>query len=116
MFTLETFYGNVTGKLLYDVVREKLLSIVDINKFAGVCTDGANVMLGKYKGFIGQLKKHEFAVHNFHCIIHQTALASKFINDYPAMKTAEDIINKIRGGHQALTHQKFLTFLKTKML
>lgn len=114
MLTLETFYGNVSGKLLFDVIAEKVLSIVDINKFAGVCTDGANVMLGKYNGLIGQFKKHGFAVNNFHCIIHQTALASKFLNNDPAMKTAEEIINKIRGGHQALTHRKFVNFLKNK--
>lgn len=30
------------------------------------------------------------------------------------MKTAESIINKIRGGHHALTHRKFVNFLKSK--
>lgn len=114
MFSLETFYGNVTGKLLFDVVSEKLLSITDPNKFAGVCTDGANVMTGKNEGFIGHLKKNGIVVHTFHCIIHQAALASKFISDYPAMKTAERIINKIRGGHHSLTHRKFVSFLKLK--
>lgn len=114
MFSLETFHGNVTGKLLFDVVNEKLLTVIDRKKFAGVCTDGANVMKGKYEGFVGQLKKHDFGIYSFHCIIHQAALASKFISTHPAMKTAEQIINKIRGGHHSLTHRKFVNFLKIK--
>ena len=54
MFPLEIFHGNVTGKLLFDVLNEKLFSVVGINKLAGVCTDGANVIKGKHEGFIGQ--------------------------------------------------------------
>lgn len=114
MFTLETFYGSVTGKLLFDVVSDKLFSVADPRKFAGVCTDGANVMTGRHEGFVGQIKKHGFDVKNFHCIIHQTALASKFMSECPAMKTAEKVINKIRGGHHSLTHRKFVKYLKTK--
>lgn len=30
------------------------------------------------------------------------------------MKTAELIINKLRGGHHSLSHRKFVSFLKTK--
>lgn len=85
MYSLESFYESVTGKLLFDVVNEKLISVVDSKRFAGICTDGANAMMGKYEGFVGQLKKNGFAVENFHCIIHQAALASKFITDYPAI-------------------------------
>lgn len=107
MFSLETFYGNVTGKALFDVVCDKLLSIVDPKKLTGVCTDGANVMTGKNGGLVGQLKRHGFVIENFHCIIHQAALASKFLSDCSAMKTAEKIINNIRGGHHSVTHRKF---------
>lgn len=114
MFTLESFYANVTGKLLFDIVSDKLFSIVDTNKFAAVCTDGASVMTGRYEGFIGQLQKHGLSVQNFHCIIHQVALASKFLSEHSAMKSAERIINRIRGGHNSLTHRKFVTFLKTR--
>lgn len=114
MFSLETFYGNVTGKALFDVVCDKLLSIVDPKKLTGVCTDGANVMTGKNGGLVGQLKRHGFVIENFHCIIHQAALASKFLSDCSAMKTAEKIINNIRGGHHSVTHRKFKKFLKNK--
>lgn len=111
MLTLETFYGHVTGKLLMEVVSDKLFSIVDVNKIVGVCTDGANVMVGKNTGLIGNIKKSGMAMQNFHCIIHQAALASKFITQDSTMKAAEHIINKIRGGHNALTHRKFVKFL-----
>lgn len=99
---------------MFDVVCEKLLSIADPSKLTGVCTDGANVMIGKNSGLVGQLKRHGFAVKNFHCIIHQAALASKFIADCSAMKIAEQIINKIRGGHHSLTHRKLKQFLTKK--
>lgn len=112
IYSVETFYGNVTGKLLFDVVNEKLLSVVDSNKLAGVCTDGASTMTGKRKGFVGQMNKNEIEVYTFHCIIHQAALASKFISKHPVMKATERIINRIRGGHNSLTHRKFVTFLK----
>ncbi|XP_049316484.1 zinc finger MYM-type protein 6-like [Bactrocera dorsalis] len=114
LYSLESFDSNVTGKLLFEVVNEKLFSVVDMTKFAGVCTDGANVMIGNYDGFIGQLKKHGINVHNFHCIIHQVALCSKFISTNPVMKISEKIINRIRGGHNSLTHRKFVKFLKNK--
>ena len=78
-------------------MNEKLFSLVNtsIKKLAEVCTDGAN---GKYEGFIDQLtkKKHWISVHSFHCIIHQTSLASKFLTYHQSMKTLEKIINKIR--------------------
>lgn len=47
MFSLETFYGHFSGKLLWEVVRNKLFSIADVKKLAAFCTDGAKVMTGK---------------------------------------------------------------------
>ena len=73
MFCPETFHRNVTGKLLFDILNEKLFSLVNIKKLAGVCTYGANVMTGKNEHFIGQSKNHGMPVHtfhSFHCIIH----------------------------------------------
>lgn len=112
MISLETFCENVTGKILWEVIRDKLFSIVDIKKLSGVCTDGANVMMGKYEGFTGQMKKNGIHVENFHCMVHQAAMAAKFLSKSPTMKIAEKIINKIRGGHNSLTHRKFVSFLK----
>lgn len=109
---METFNSNVTGKYMFDVILEKLLK-ENSRKFAGVCTDGANVMTGRKKGFIGQLKENGFEVHSFHCIIHQVALASKFLSNHATMKIAEQIINKLRGGHHSLTHRKLVSFLKS---
>ena len=68
MFPHETFHGNATEKLLFDIMNEKLFSFVNIKILTGVCTDGANVATGKY--VIGQLKQRGISVHTFHCIIH----------------------------------------------
>lgn len=54
MFSLETFYGHVSCKLLWEVVREKLFFIADVNKLDGVCKDGAKVMTGKHEYFVVQ--------------------------------------------------------------
>lgn len=67
-------------------------------------------MTGKNEGFIGQLNKNGISGRHFHCIIHQVALASKFLSGHPVMKRAEQIINEIRGGHHSLTHRKFVNF------
>lgn len=112
MFSIETLQENVTGKILFDVVNESVFSKLDMRKLIGVCTDGASVMTGKTYGFIGQLKKHGIEISSLHCIIHQVALASKFLSNLPTMKTAEKIINLIRGGHHSLNHRKFVKFLK----
>lgn len=58
--------------------------------------------------------KYGIDVSNFHCIIHQTSLASKFLSECPSMKAADRIINKIRGGHHSLIHRKFVSYLKSK--
>lgn len=112
MFSMETLHANVTGKILFDIVNENVFSKLDMSKLIGVCTDGASVMVGKNDGFVGQLIKHGIEMSSLHCIIHQVALASKFLSTFPAMKTAEKIINTIRGGHHSLTHRKFVQFLK----
>ena len=49
IFSLEMFHGNVTGKLIFDIMNENLYSLVNIKKLAGVCTVGSNAMTGKYE-------------------------------------------------------------------
>ena len=48
----------------------------------------------------------------FHCIIHQQALFSKEIAMNSTMNIAVKIMNKVRGGHNALTHRKFKDFFE----
>lgn len=109
---LESFYGNVTGKTIFDSFQRNVLSLINTNKLSAICTDGAAVMVGRKNGFVGHLIKAGIEVPTFHCIIHQQALFSKTLGLMEAMKTAVKIINRLRGGHNALTHRKLVAFLK----
>lgn len=68
-------------------------------------------MVGRTKCFIGYLTQH-IDVPSFHCIIHQQALFAKNLCLNDVMKICVQIINKIRGGHNALNHRKFKAFLE----
>lgn len=105
-------HGNVKGSTIFNIVYEEVFSFADKAKFSSVCTDGANVMVGKKDGFVGFLLKNSFDVYTFHCIIHQQALFTKCLNITNTMDIVLKIINKIRGGHNALSHRKFKTFLE----
>ena len=48
----------------------------------------------------------------FHCATQQQALFSKEIGLNSTLDIAGKIINKITGGHNALTHRKFKDFLE----
>lgn len=109
---LVSLHGNVTGQVLYDTIESKVFSIVDKRKLSSICTDGAKVMRGIHKGLLGILKKNGINCPAFHCVIHQQALFSKELSMTNAMNIAVQIINKIRGGHNALTHRKFKDFLE----
>lgn len=108
---LVPMYGHVNGETLWKSVQEKVLKIAGKNKLSAVCTDGANVMVGKRNGLIGLLSQH-IDVPSFHCIIHQQALFAKHLCLNDVMKICVQIINKIRGGHHSLSHRKFKNFLK----
>lgn len=111
MLTMVALHGNVKGNTIFDVVNQELSSFADKNKFCSVCTDGAKVMVGKKEGFVGYLLKNGFNLYVFHCIIHQQALFTKNLNLLATMQVAIKVINKIRGGHNSLTHRKFKNFL-----
>lgn len=69
------------------------------------------IMIGKTEGLVGYLKKNNVSVPTCQCTIHQQALASKSINIKDTKATVTSIVNKIRGGHNSLTHRKFAGLL-----
>lgn len=111
IFKLESFYGHVTGQTIYNAFERNVLSVIGREKLSAICTDGAPAMIGRKIGFVGNLIKAGIQVPTFHCIIHQQALFSKTLGFKEAMKTAVKIINRLRGGHNALTHRKLVAFL-----
>lgn len=112
ILNVESFYGNVNGEAIYNAFIKNVLSLTQKEKLSAICTDGAAVMVGKKQGFVGQLLKAGIHVRTFHCIIHQQALFSKSIGLKETMAIAVRIINRLRGGHNALTHRKLIAFLK----
>lgn len=111
-FSCFAFHGHVNGETIFDCIKNNILLTENGDKLASICTDGAKVMLGKEKGLKGQLMKNNIHIPNFHCIIHQSALFAKKLNIVETMDTACRIINKIKGGHNALTHRKFKSLLE----
>lgn len=83
-----------------------------IDTLCSICTDGAPAMIGRLSGLIGCLKKAGFSIPNHHCAIHQEALCAKSLQMKGTMETVTSIVNKIKGGHNALTHRQFKSFLK----
>ena len=64
-------------------------------------------MKGRNNCLLGILNKNGVNCLAFHCVIHQQALFSKEIGMNRTMNIAVKIINKIRGGRNALTHREF---------
>lgn len=113
IFALIPLMENTRGVDIFNAVTDRLqLKDGEINKLSAVCTDGAPAMLGKNNGFIGQLIKNNIRVPSFHCAIHQEALCTKGTNNIHTMNVVVKIINKIRGGHNSLTHRKLKMFLE----
>jgi len=61
----------------------------------------------------GQLRARKFDVPMVHCITHQFALAAKVLNKFPILAISNKIVMALKGKNRALTHRKFLAFLKT---
>ena len=69
------------------------LHTVDINKFSGLSTDGASVMVGKENGVAAKLKREAKILLNVHCICHRLALACGDANDHISyIKTVEKVL------------------------
>lgn len=105
-----TMYGTTKGSDIFSAFQ-RVFEGIDLSKLSAVCTDGAPAMTGKKNGFIGYLRQNNIIVPSFHCIIHQQALCAKAVNIKETMDIVIKIINKIRGGHNALNHRRFKTFL-----
>lgn len=68
-------------------------------------------MTERKEGLVGQFLKHGHQIKHIHCVVHQEVLCGKICDIPETMKSLIAIINKIRGGHNALTHRQFKSFL-----
>lgn len=91
-----------------DFVREYK---IPIHKIVSLTTDGAPAMIGVRSGFVALCRKDpDFPPFvNYHCVIHQQALAAKAIDMSHVMNVVVKIVNSIRA--KALQHRLFKSLL-----
>lgn len=109
---LVPMYKNSKGKDIFEAVKKVVDEFGGFSKMASYVTDGAPVMTGTKDGFVGHMIRSGIDVPRFHCIVHQEALCAKSSNITETMSVVSNIINNIRGGHNALKHRKLKQFLK----
>ena len=113
VLSFTAMHRTTKGVDIFDIFNKSLSKYgIQKEKISSVCSGGAPAMTGKIKGFLGCLKTHNFDIHPLHCAIHQEALASKCVFIKDVMNIVVNITNSLRGGHNALTHRKFKSFLK----
>lgn len=67
---------SANSETLFKVLCENFEAMnLDIMKITGLCTDGANVMIGKKDGLGAKLKKQNKSMIATHCVCHRLALA-----------------------------------------
>ncbi|XP_067939665.1 protein FAM200C-like [Watersipora subatra] len=89
--------------------KEKYLLM---NKLVSVCTDGAQCMVGKNRGFVALLREHEKRrILSFHCILHQEALCAQMRSGPlgEVMSLVIQVVNFIVA--RALNDRQFKTLL-----
>ena len=88
------------GTDIYNAFKEFVSDInLPIHKLVSITTDGGTSMIGRINGFITLCKMDggfpRFL--NYHCIIHQQALAGKRLNTKKVLDISFKIPNSIRG-------------------
>lgn len=84
---------------------------IPIHKLVAITTDGAPAMRGARNGFIGLCRNDpDFpSFVNYHCVIHQQALAGKVLDFSHVMTLVVKLVNSIRA--KALQHRLFKALL-----
>ena len=100
------------GEDVYNAFKDYVRDYkIPLHKIVAMTTDGAPAMLGVHSGFVSLCRKEEnfppFV--NYHCVIHQQALAAKAIDMSHVMNVVVKIINSIRA--KALQHRLFKSLL-----
>lgn len=86
-------------------------SNIPIHKLVAITTDGAPAMCGVHSGFVALCRNDpdfpDFV--NYHCVIHQQALAGKAVDFSHVMTLVVKLVNSIRA--KALQHRLFKALL-----
>uniref|UniRef100_A0A3Q1C722 SPIN-DOC-like zinc-finger domain-containing protein n=1 Tax=Amphiprion ocellaris TaxID=80972 RepID=A0A3Q1C722_AMPOC len=105
--------GSTRGEDLFksfiEFAKEKNLPM---DKLISVCTDGAQCMVGKRRGFVALLRQHENRpILSLHCILHQEALCAQMCGEQlgEVMSLVIRVVNFIVA--RALNDRQFKTLL-----
>lgn len=103
-----SLHGTTKGVDIFN----KLKSVFDghsisFGKLSALCTDGAPSMTSSNVGVVGHFKKTGINIKNLHCAIHQFNLCAKKNGMNDVMSVCTRIVNKLKGGHNALIHRQF---------
>uniref|UniRef100_A0A8C1NJA8 Uncharacterized protein n=1 Tax=Cyprinus carpio TaxID=7962 RepID=A0A8C1NJA8_CYPCA len=110
--TLLPLQGRTRGEDIYNEFKRYVHdNSIPIHKLVAITTDGAPAMRGLHSGFVA-LCRHDpdfprFL--NYHCVIHQQALASKVVDLSHVMTLVVKIVNSIRA--KGLQHRLFKSLL-----
>lgn len=96
--TLTTYTkGESIFNVLKDYFTEKAIPFTNIISAA---TDVASAMVGRYRGFLSQLKQYVPELFAIHCVIHRQHLVAKNISTrlHQSLKFIISAVNKIRNN------------------
>ncbi|CAI7779032.1 unnamed protein product [Closterium sp. NIES-54] len=97
---------------LLGVLLSHLLAVgVDLQRIAGISTDGANVMMGCKGGLTTRLRVRIPHLVSSHCIAHREALAAKTAAEkIPAFNVIDTVIRTVAEhlGRSGPWHQRFM--------
>ena len=68
-----SLHGTTKGEDIFNAVQGVVEEYAGVEKFSGVCTDGARAMVGTKNGFVGLLKR-KINVPSLQRIVHQEAV------------------------------------------
>uniref|UniRef100_A0A8C1R9U2 HAT C-terminal dimerisation domain-containing protein n=1 Tax=Cyprinus carpio TaxID=7962 RepID=A0A8C1R9U2_CYPCA len=110
--TLLPLQGRTRGEDIYKEFKRYVHNnSIPIHKLVAITTDGAPAMRGLHSGFVALCRRDtDFPRFlNYHCVIHQQALASKVVDLSHVMTLVVKIVNSIRA--KGLQHRLFKSLL-----
>ena len=92
---------DTKGETVYNTFKEYLSDKgIPLSNIMSAAVDGAPSMVGRYRGFLGLLKKDLPSVVTIHCVIHRQHLVAKNLSNrlHDSLQLVIDAVNKIRSN------------------
>jgi hypothetical protein len=101
LLKLQPLTTDTKGSVVSQAINKVVSEFISFEKFTGIVTYGAKLMVGSKTGLGGHLKQLGVNCVLLHCIIHQGALCGKIIKMNETMKVVVNILNLIRRGKKS---------------